>query len=824
MKLGLAGMMLLTVACGDDVTPADATGTETDPSTTGEASTSSSTGSITTTIDPGTTTDVEGTTTSSSSGVVDDSSSSSSTGEPNEDPLAFADLYLTNTMERTLTADAAGGLLANDEDPDGDTLSIEDADAISSAGATVDVAEDGSFTYTAADPFWGEDSFSYTVSDGRGGTATSTVRVVVAPTTEGLDEVGPATAGFAIAPEASGDEAGISVAIGGDINGDGFADIVVGAEDAGASDEGAAYVVFGKADNTEVDLAAVAGGAGGFVINGETGQPGTGFSVSVAGDVNGDGLADVVIGAADESSGSGAYVVFGKTDTTAVDLSAVAVGTGGFAIVDPGNASVGFSVAGAGDVNGDGRKDLIIGTPEFDADAGRVAVVFGRGETTPVDLSALGAAGFFIEGFPANAAAGRAVSSAGDFDGDGLDDVIIGARGANGGQGLAAIVLGRTETTTVLLADLALGTGGKVIGGVDGVDNAGQAVACAGDVNGDGRYDVVIGAWGAAPEDLNASGSAYVVHGTTDMSATTTDAVLGGVGGFGIEGQSDFDFMGWAVGGLGDVNADGLSDVLIGAQGADFGGGTSGRAYVIYGRTETTAVIAADLELGLGGFVLDGDGLNANAGYAAGGGGDVNGDSFADIVVGSPGASLAPGMAHVAFGGDYLALTPGHSTGADTIVGTDGDDILTGGAGDDELQSAGGFDVIYGGAGDDTIVLPDVTLFRIDGGLGRDTIRLDGADLSFDLDNYFEVALRGIEVLDITGSGDNSLFMGGADVRAMLSDSNRLEILGDDGDQLIVDLTGGGFIDLGSDGTVTTYSNGVLNLVVDDAIEVFATL
>jgi FG-GAP repeat protein len=224
-----------------------------------------------------------------------------------------------------------------------------------------------------------------------------------------LAAVAAGTGGFVVHGEDAYDQSGGSVAAAGDVNGDGLADLLVGAPfAAGAGNaEGGTYVVFGRAGRFDVpvDLAAVAAGEGGFVIHGEDAYDYAGVSVAAVGDLNGDGLADVLVGApwgdgagdAEPYAGA-AYVVFGRAGGAAVDLAAVAAGTGGFAVrgEDAGDGA-GRSVAATGDVDGDGLADLLVGADgaEGAAPGGRARLAGGAalGSSKRVDQNRIVNAG-----------------------------------------------------------------------------------------------------------------------------------------------------------------------------------------------------------------------------------------------------------------------------------------------------------------------------------------------------------------------------------------------------------------------------------------------
>lgn len=810
----------LLVACGDDTT---ATSSETDGSTgTPDPSTSTGTSDRTTGITVGeteniTTMDASGTAADSTTGMADESSSS--TGIPNEAPIAGADFYLTDTAAKGLVVDAAEGLLVNDSDPERGELTVSAFDETSEAGGIVEIEPDGSFVYTPPDPFWGEDVFTYTAEDPLGGTAVGRVRVAVAPTTESLDDVADATAGVRVTGPTDDDRLGASVAGGADVNGDGFADTVFGADDALADERGAAYVVFGGPDAGIVDGGAVEGGTGGFAILGPAAAASTGYAVAMLGDVNGDGLGDIGVGVTDGSGPGGAFVVFGSDSPSTVDLDAL--GSGGFEIT--GGGALGQSIGAAGDVNDDGLQDIIVGDPGANGGDGMAVVIFGKSDTAAVDGNALGADGFRIDGTVG--ALGAAVAGAGDVNIDGFDDLIVGAQAA-GVAGRVFVIYGKADTNPISEDDLLMDdSAGIIISGAGAFDLFGQSVSGAGDINGDGRADVIFGGPGIDVGEDDGAGQVFVLYGSTEMASTTIVDIAAGMGGFALGGAGQFDFAGWSVGAAGDLDRDGFDDVVIGAQGVDEAASNAGRIYVLYGSDALGSGLLADLSPGDGGFTFDGETSSQFAGWAVHGSADCNGDGFDDLSLGVPEAEGDAGLGFVSFGGNYSGTDRiGFTAEADVISGTEADETLVGGQGDDELISGGGADILSGGAGNDVIAILDGGFRRIDGGGGVDTLRLDGGGFSLDLGNFFDVAITDIEEVDLTGDGDNTLFLSTHQLLALSATSNTLRVRGDAGDQLVADLSGAGFVDEGSDGMVTTFSNGIASLVVDDAVEAFVSV
>ena len=661
----MAALALALGACGDDgaVTPtSDSTsGTTQGPltSTATMAATSEggpSTGATTTGLDSKGTD--SGTTDDTSAGTLADSSSS---GDPNLAPEATDDVYFVREDAAPLVVDVGSGVLANDADPEGSALTVTDSDPASAEGGSVAMAADGSFQYDPPADYVGDDTFGYQVSDEQGAMVDVTVTVTVGVVELPADDVAAGIGGFVIDGIAVFDESGTVVSGGGDVNGDGLSDIVVTSSTAGL-DEGRVWVVFGKADGSSVDLADIEAGIGGFVITGESSDDPAGPSAAIVGDIDGDTLADVLVGAPLAGFRGRAYLVHGKVDTAAVDLADVAMGVGGFPLEGAASGEdAGTAVAAAGDVNGDGLADVLVGAPEGGPipGGGRVYVVYGKSDDTAVALGDvfIGVGGFTIfgEGFDDNA--GASVAAAQDVNGDGLDDVLLGAPLADAGgadnSGRCYVVFGKTDTTVVDLDSL--GAGGFSIEGFGSFDNACTAISGLGDFNGDGLSELAVG----SPNDENGlgfQGRVYVVHGKTDTSAVLLTDIGDGVGGFALDGEDTAHFLGLAVGGAGDFDADGLADLVLGAPNAGGPGIRAGRGYLVFGKTDTAGVPLADLTTRRAGIRMLPEAALDELGWAVAGAGDVNGDGFSDVVVSArradPAAGESAGRTYVVFGGN----------------------------------------------------------------------------------------------------------------------------------------------------------------------------
>ncbi|RPI02210.1 MAG: T9SS C-terminal target domain-containing protein [Calditrichaeota bacterium] len=389
---------------------------------------------------------------------------------------------------------------------------------------------------------------------------------------------------------------GISVSGTGDVNNDGYDDVIVGAYYYNSS-TGRAYIYYGSAlmDNT-ADVTLTGEGTSNYF----------GYSVADAGDVNNDGFADVIIGAYQFNSSTGrSYIYLGSAgmDNT-VDVTMTGEGAGN---------QFGFAVSGAGDVNNDGYDDVIVGTNKYNSDTGRAYIYLGgAGMDATADVTMTGAGTSYRFGV--------SVSGAGDVNHDGFDDVIIGANYYNYETGRAYVYYGASSMDNS--ADVTMTGAGTYY-------RFGLSVSGAGDVNHDDYDDIIIGSFGYSSN----IGRAYVYLGGAAMDATADIITTG-------EGTSSQ--FGYAVSGAGDVNNDGYADVIVGATNYQ---NSTGRTYVYYGGGGMDN--AADV-------TMTGEITNNYFGISVSGTGDVNNDSYDDVIVGAYRYNSSTGRAYVYYGGSLM--------------------------------------------------------------------------------------------------------------------------------------------------------------------------
>ena len=547
-----------------------------------------------------------------------------------------------------------------------------------------------------------------------------------------------------------------------------------------------------------------------------------GVLVSSIGDVNGDGIADLLVSvsvAASYLPDYANYVVYGGARLDAdFDLASLD-GTSGFKVeARPGYES--SAAVALGDVNGDGLADLGFVTSHVVPGQSALAdihVVYGS--ATPGDgalsIAELdGSNGFSLTGPVGQRFVPYDLTAGGDINGDGYDDLIVGNNAA-----LGFVFGGEIHAASTLLSDLtpidfyrhlgeAAGVGDINCDGYDDVvvgnvtwygrDPAepaspyrgpfkehyswlettypeyGQAtgdVSAAGDVNGDGYGDFIISRAYTSPQGQSQAGETWVVFGRAGMlPGNLTLSSLNGSNGFELRGER-MDRVGTEVSGAGDLNGDGFADIVVTREDGD-------EAYVVYGRAHYyTAAFDIDDLNGSNGFVLqdaDQGFLNSPAGL-----GDFDGDGFGDLAFGEKPYGIDPDAdLHILWGlkpteavtridGDGDNIVRG-SDFADTLISYDGDDLLIGDLGNDRLVSARGTDTLNGGLGDDTyVVYRDHADTIVDTG-GNDTI---SAKTSWDLTAYADIENlefstagnwlgygNGLDNRITAGAGNNRLF------------------------------------------------------------------
>jgi hypothetical protein len=570
----------------------------------------------------------------------------------------------------------------------------------------------------------------------------------------------------------------------GDVNGDGFDDIEL------TNLSGTRYVVYGgdRLGLVNVSQMSVAGNTFGFIITGSgVLQPTRG------GDINGDGLSDLLIG-----NGANSYIVFGKT-TSIGQVALASLGTNGFAFTSTSSINEPSVV---GDVNGDGYEDilfnnstnfnnyLVFGGTNF-TPGGSVGLPTTLGTGTLATGTGTGTSYVSITNGGSYSSGNILPTLHGDFNGDGYSDFALAQAPTSGiGTGPVYIYYGSSTVAAWNSATLTSPTNGRgfVISGLTGINSVKFSTTNAGDINGDGLDDIAFS---------DGTTRAFVIFGKTNSTSVNVSDLAAGNGGFIMSGGTvtDTDVVG-------DFNGDGLADMVVSNESLSVGGSSPvGGAYLVYGRTATTA-LTLDALTATEGFRINGLSANAGLGYKLGrtaiGGGDINGDGLADLVITTYGGETASGVAQggitrVVYGGvtilEPMVFQTANgdaigTTGADALPGTSGNNQLVGGDGNDTLTGNGGADVLYGGRGNDKIVVnadnvaklslsgTSQAIARIDGGNGIDTLQLDGAGILLDLSTISGPALQNIEKIDLTGSGDNTLKLRLTDMLQGFDDSN----------------------------------------------------
>ena len=623
--------------------------------------------------------------------------------------------------------------------------------------------------------------------------------------------------GFVINGINPGDTLGESVNSGSDINGDGIVDLIIGApgvDPNGITNAGSTYVVFGGTNvgaGGSLALSALDGNNG-FVINGSNQSDYLSESVISGSDINGDGIADLIIAApyADLNGITNAgstYVVFGGTTVGAggsVEVSSFD-SSNGFVINGINSGDVlGRSVISGSDINGDGIVDLIISVPGADPngiyDAGCIYVVFGGttvGVGGSVELSSLdGNNGFVINGINpgdtlgetfTSGSSGETVISGSDINGDGIADLIISVPRANPNgvwyAGSTYVVFGGTTVGIGGSVELSSfdGSNGFVINGIDPADLLGESVISGSDINSDGIADLIIGARGANPNGITNAGSTYVVFGGTNVGAggSLDLSALDGNNGFVLNGIARYNSSGASVSGVGDVNGDGIDDVVIGAESLN-------SSYVVFGSavslSDPTAVndtgmtsINTPLTLNVIANDTDPNGnplqissfdtISTQGGSITLNDNGTVDDLSDDLLVYTPPSDLIGfdsfsytidnGIGGTATATVNLAVfSQQGGRGSDTLTGSSGGDFIRGGAGDDFVDGTEGDDKLLGNWGNDSLIGGEGN-DRLVGGKGSDTLLGGDGD---DILNGFGY-LQAIDILS-GGSGADTFILG----------------------------------------------------------------
>lgn len=587
-----------------------------------------------------------------------------------------------------------------------------------------------------------------------------------------------------------------------DINKDGFDDLIF--RESAFAPNSKEYVVFGKAGFTQnLDLSEL-NGSNGFALNLMNAEKES-FIVDV-GDTNGDRYDDLLISTSNPGSNTKGYVVFGKAGGFASSIDLAKLNGNNGLILKGSRSGYGFdNVTIAGDINGDGFDDIIVGDgysdPNGKTNAGANYVVFGKakGFSPNLNLTQLnGSNGFIINGI--NSRDYSVVATVkGDVNGDGFNDIFITAPNAAGKAGESYIVFGKAEAwgKNFNLAQLN-GNNGFTIKATS-LNTFFTSIDTVGDINNDGIDDIVI----------DNSNKKYVIFGKTGFNSTFNLANINGSNGFVIHSATSSESIG-RVSIAGDVNGDGLNDILIGAESnAANGQKYAGVSYLVFGKEKFGSSLDLSSAInGSNGFQINGINASDQSGHSVNIASDINGDGFDDLVV-----RTAFSDSYVIFGRDFTNKVNRLGTpNNDLLIGTNGDDILIGGRSSDTLRGGLGRDVLYGGAGNDVLSFGVIDR-RIDGGGGTDTLAVDTSGMTIDLTTIPNNRITDVEIIDLTGTGNNSLKLTRLDLLD-LSTTNQLIVNGNVGDSVTSVNQGWLFSGKTPDLLYDRYTSGAATLLV----------
>jgi Ca2+-binding RTX toxin-like protein len=607
-----------------------------------------------------------------------------------------------------------------------------------------------------------------------------------------------------------------SVAPAGDVNGDGAPDVIVGVPGESGSAvlaaRGGAYVVFSGPDlpshPTRAQLLARS-----IWIRGRAPGPSdpdgqVGAQVAGIGDVNGDGLADVAVAAPDERSffrpapngiksevRGDTYILYGRRMPGTIDLAHLSAADG-FVVRGAGQA-----LADVGDVNGDGKDDIVVAPPDEGSSRGSLYVLLGGNLGPIADIQKAGSAAWKIEGAPGDLYFTSA-AGVGDVNADGIDDFAVGAPNSldapldptdsePDGPGAAYVIYGRRDTSTLALDKL--GHTGIAIRSKQYV-KVGTQVTGVGDVTGDGRPDIAI----SAPflgSKLGANGGRFGGGGAILVDGQTAPGTYdAGALPIIVKNQTPFTGLGFAMATAGDLDGDGRQDLLLGATNI----------------ANAPADNGAEIALS-GGSTIQLPGRTSELGPQTGAATDINANGTRDVLITLPycgGALLAIDPA--------LPLPPPPGAGPDTLTGTSVADKLFGGGGNDTIHGQAGDDCLHGDAGNDTVVgdSGNDTLYgdngndSLSGGAGADNLdgaagddRISGGNGVDDID-----AGPGNDTVHggPNGSprqpgfeGDVERIIGGAGNDRLYGDGGPDQLIGDAGDDLLVGGSGDDVLEVG---------------------------